>query len=56
MGCLRRMSNYPIKITLSDKTHMMSMADPMAIGVETPTIDSRCSLEKEFIQLTRMNP
>ena len=32
-------------------THMMSMADPVAIGVETPRIDSGCSLEKEFIEL-----
>ena len=35
---------------------MMSMADPIAIGVETLRIDSRCSLEKEFIELIRMNP
>ena len=35
---------------------MMSMADPIAIGVETLRIDSGCSLEKEFIELIRMNP
>ena len=35
---------------------MMSMVDPMAIGVETPRIDSGCSLEKEFTELIRMNP
>ena len=37
-------------------THMMSMADPVAIGVETPKIDSGYSLEKEFTELIRMNP
>ena len=35
---------------------MMSMADPVAIGVETPRIDSGCSLEKEFTKLIHMNP
>ena len=34
----------------------MSMADPIAIGVETLRIDSGCSLEKEFIELICMNP
>ena len=34
----------------------MSMADPISIGVETLRIDSWCSLEKEFIELIRMNP
>ena len=34
----------------------MSMADPIAIGVETLRIDSGCSLEKEFTELIRMNP
>ena len=29
---------------------MMSMADPVAIGGETPRIDSGCSLEKEFTE------
>ena len=56
VGYLRRTSNYPEKIALSDLTHMMSMADSVAIGVETPRIDSRCSLEKEFTELIRMNP
>ena len=36
------------KISLSNPTHMMSMADPIAISVETRRIDSECSLEKEF--------
>ena len=35
---------------------MMSTADPLAIGVEILRIDSWCSLEKEFIELIRMNP
>ena len=56
MGYSRRTSNYPESITLSDLTHMMSMADPVAIDVETPKIDSGCSLEKEFTALISMNP
>ena len=39
------------KIALSDSTHMTSMTNLVAIGVETLRIDSRCSLEKEFIEL-----
>ena len=35
---------------------MMSMVDPVAIGVETVRIDSGCSLEKEFIESIRKNP
>ena len=35
---------------------MMSMADPVAIGVETLRIDSGCSLENKFIELMHMNP
>ena len=30
--------------------------DHVAIGVETPMIDSRCSLEKEFTEIFCMNP
>ena len=56
MGYSRRTLNYPERIALSDLTHMMSMADPMAIGVEPPRIDSGCSLEKEFAELICMNP
>ena len=52
----RRISNYPERITLSNLTHMMSMVDPIAISVETLKIDIRCSLEKEFTKLIRMNP
>ena len=56
MGYSRRTSNYLERITLSDPSHMMSMADPIAIGVETLRIDSGCSLEKEFTELIRINP
>ena len=56
MGYLRRTSNYPERIELSNQSHMMSMADHIAIGVETLRIDSGCSLEKEFTELIRMNP
>ena len=52
----RRTSNCLERIALSDLTHMMSMADLMAIGVETPRIDRGCSLEKEFTELICMNP
>ena len=55
MGYSRRTSNYPERITLSNATHMMSMADPIAIGVETLRIDHGCSLEEEFTELIRMN-
>ena len=55
MGYLRRTSNNSKRIALSNPTHMMSMADPIAIGVETLRIDSGHSLEKEFIELIRMN-
>ena len=56
MGYSRRTLNYPERITLSNHTHMMSMIDPIAIGVETLRIDSGCSLEKEFTKFIRMNP
>ena len=48
-------SNYPERIALSNPTHMMSMADPIAISVEILRIDSGCSLEKEFTKLIHMN-
>ena len=56
MGYLRRTLNYPERITLSNPTHIMSMADPIAIGMETLMIDRGCSLEKDFTELIRMNP
>ena len=34
---------------------MMSMTDLLAIGVETPMIDSGCFLKKEFTELIRIN-
>ena len=43
----RGASNYPEKITLSNLTHMVSMANPIAIGVEILRADRGCSLEKE---------
>ena len=52
----RRILNYPERISLSDLTHMMSIVDPVAIGVETLRIDNWCPLEKEFTELIRMNP
>ena len=56
MGYSRRTSNYLERIVLSNPSHMMSMADPIAIDVETLRIDSGCSLDKEFTELIRMNP
>ena len=56
MGYSIRTSNYPERIALSNQTHMMSMTDHVAIGVETLRIDSGRSLEKEFTKLIRMNP
>ena len=48
-------SEYLERIALSDHTHVMSMADLVAIGVETPRIDSGYSLEKAFTKFIRMN-
>ena len=56
MGCSRGILNYLERITLSDPTHMLSMADYVAIDVETLRIDSGRSLEKEFTELICMNP
>ena len=56
MAYSRGTSNYLERVTLSDLTHMMSMADPVAINVETLRIDSGYSLEKEFYKLIYMNP
>ena len=56
VGYSRRTSNYSERIALSNLTHMMSMADPVAIVVKIPMIDSGCSLEKEFTELICMNP
>ena len=56
MGYSGSTSNYLKRITISDLTHMMSMDDLVAIGVETPMIYNGCSLEKEFTELIHMNP
>ena len=56
MGYSRRISNYSERITLFDQTHVMSIADLVAIGVEIPRIDSECSLEKKFPELIFINP
>ena len=54
MGYCRGTLNYHERIVLFDPTHMMNMSDPLAIGVETLRINSRCSLEKEFTELIHM--
>ena len=51
-----RTLNYLERITLSDLTHLISMADHETIGVEAPMIDNGCSLEKDFAELIHMNP
>ena len=56
MGYSRRISNYSERITLFNLAHAMSITDLVTISVETPRIDSRCSLEKEFTELICMNP
>ena len=56
MGYSRRTSNYPKRRALSNQTHMMNMADPIAIDVETLRINGGCSLEKGFTELIRKNP
>ena len=42
-------------MTFSNLTYMMSMVNPIAISVKSPTIDNGYYLEKEFIELIRMN-
>ena len=43
--------NYLERVALYNPTHIMIMVDLVAISVETPRIDSGCSLKKEFIEL-----
>ena len=43
-------------MTLSNPTHMISMVDPIVIGVETLRIDNGCFLDKEFTKLICTNP
>ena len=45
MGYSRGILNSLERITLSDLSHMMSIADPVAIGVGTLRIDSELSGE-----------
>ena len=52
----RKKSNYLKRITLYNPTHMMSIADHVAIGVETLRIDSGFSLDKFFSELIYTNP
>ena len=56
MGYSRGTLNYLERISLSDRTYMMSTTDPVAILVDTLRIDSGCSLEKEFTELIRIHP
>ena len=51
-----RRLNYSKRIVLPDLTHMISMTDLMAVGVETLRINIGCSLDKKFIELIHMNP
>ena len=44
----RRTSNYIEIIAMFNPTYMMSMVDPIAIGLEIPRINSEYSLEKEL--------
>ena len=50
MEYLRRLSNYPERITLSNLTLMMSMADLVAIHVETMRIDGKCFWRKSILK------
>ena len=56
MGYSKETSNYMERVTLSYPNHMMSIVDPVAIGVETLKIDSACFLDKEFTELIHMKP
>ena len=40
---------------IQKKEHYLSMADLIAISVETLRIDSGCSLKKEFTELIHIN-
>ena len=55
MRYLRRTSNYQKRIELYDLTHVMSTVDLIAISVETTRVNSKSSLENEFIELICMN-
>ena len=54
---LKNKLNYLERITLSNLTHKMSIVDLMDINMETPWIDSECSLEeKNFNKMIYINP
>ena len=55
MKYLRRTLNYLERIILFYLNCVMSMTELVTIVVYTPMIDSRCSLEKESIELIHMN-
>ena len=42
--------------SLIHPTHIMGMADPVAVSVETLRIARGCSLEKQYAELICMNP
>ena len=56
MGYSRSTLNYPERIAPSNLSHMMSMTDPIAIGLETLRIYSGSSLKEESTELIGMNP
>ena len=56
MGYSRRTLNYLERITVFDWIHMLSMADFVTIGAETPMIDYEFFLEEELIDMILMNP
>ena len=41
----KKTSSYLERISLSDLSHMLSMVDPVVIGMKTLRIDNKCSLE-----------
>ena len=55
MGYSRKAPNYLERTSPFNPTHIMRMADHVAICVETLRIDNVCSLEKEFIEIICMN-
>ena len=55
-GNLRRTLTYQAIITLFNLTHMISVFDLVTIDMETPRIDSGCSLKNKFIELIDINP
>ena len=43
--------NYPDRIAPSNPTYMISMVDPISIGVKTLRIDSQCFFVKRFYHI-----